>query len=195
MMMDIKHLGAYKTAIFLGVGCLLLGLVITAEWELHQNTYTSFLASLQQQATSPISGNDVQFMPDSRHEQGYEAIMDSPLFIEGRQPIVTSIQSSTASEQPLKLTGILLAPQGLLALLQDEKKTSYRLKEGDTVFGWKISTIKHDRIILSKNNQGKELALIEGNSPIIPPPPSLAEEYAIPSEMPPEEFQMPPTGE
>jgi len=96
----------------------------------------------------------------------YAAVVNSPLFIEGRKPIAVADSLDNSNVLDLKLTGITQGPSELIALLQDGKKNHFRLRKGDIIFGWEIIDVRSEWIELSNQGQLHELRLVE---PTLPP--------------------------
>ena len=89
-------------------------------------------------------------------------MVNAPLFFEGREEVATITANN--DDGSLKLTGIILAPQGFLALIRDEKSVYYRLDKGNDVQGWTVANVQKDRVELVRNSESRELMLFEANA-------------------------------
>lgn len=162
-------LNSYKPALLFALGCLLLITIIFCQWQWFKHDRLTFSKQLRQPGAAK---NLFDNMPEIRDilapKEEYEDIVNFPLFIEGRKPAKsadTSLEDHASDNPALTLTGVMLTADNLLALIADEKKLHYRLKEGDEIQGWKIASVQKDKVILMKNGQAKELPLVNAVSP------------------------------
>lgn len=182
-----NHFQAYRMAAVFAGGCLLLSGVIWGEWMLHSQRSDEW-AGQKMVGKQQLSGAvTMEALPINFEDQDVDSLLAAPLFIEGRQPIAFVDQAGGGQEQPLKLTGVLLAPQGLVALMQDDKKARFRLKEGDIVYGWRLSRVERNRVTLDKNNQSKQLTLsVEKHANVVPSESAFEQQFQPPGGVPPE---------
>lgn len=163
--MKIQLFNQYKSILLLGIGCLLLLTLIFWQWQAFRQDDVNFSKQLHHPITTK---NLFDNLPEAHNgltvKEDYEAIINAPLFIEGRKPIASiasSAQGDNGSALSFKLTGVILTPKYLLALLIDDKNLSHRVKEGDDIQGWKVVFVQKDKISLSKSDQSKELLLVD----------------------------------
>lgn len=188
--MKTKLVNQYKSILLPGTGCLLWLVLIFWQWQSFRQDDVNFSKQLHRPMTMKSVFDD---FPEVRNgltvKEDYDDIINAPLFIEGRKPIATmpsSAQEDTGNALSFKLTGVILTPKHLLALLIDDKNLSYRVKEGDEIQGWKVVLVQKDKIRLSRSDQSKELMLVDNKpntamlaNPIMPNYPEV-----IPNDFP-----------
>lgn len=193
----LKLLSLYKSALILSALCTVMMSVVLGELSSYHQQHEQFYQQLKHQNSTPPSIAGLpSYSTGIKDESSYSAITESPLFIEGRQAVVADIQAAPVEAQTLKLTGILISPQGYLALIQDDRLSSYRLKKGEQISGWQVDDIQATRVILRKNNQIKELSLTIESHPELPSASPEEQSGTLLNEIPPEEMifdrQIPP---
>ncbi|MDD5125398.1 hypothetical protein, partial [Methylovulum sp.] len=171
-----------KLVTVLGAICGVLLLIIVGEW---------FYASLSQQqllnAQLPIDKKALtDEMPridlSAQDEESYADLVNRPLFIEGRKPVVEPPPDSVKTDAvTLKfdwlLNGIYTSKKGLSALfthatpLKTRKENYRRITLGTQLDGWKLTEIKKDRVIFTLDNEQKELLLRKPKPKQLPPKP------------------------
>ncbi|MCX7087858.1 MAG: hypothetical protein NTV00_07375 [Methylococcales bacterium] len=154
----IEH---YRSLLFFGLGCILTSGIIFWEWHFIANEYhpsVSAYHEAQENHLNRLSDDKEAMMP----LQKYQEMVNAPLFFEGREEVATITANN--DDGSLKLTGIILAPQGFLALIRDEKSTYYRLDKGNDVQGWTVANVQKDRVELVRNSESRELMLFEANA-------------------------------
>jgi len=174
--MNRKLLGLQMAA------CGLLGLVLLAQWG-----YGRMLRSQLEQSLANKSQSDYQAdalpeldLPD-RSADYYGAIVERPLFVEGRKPIVESagndaVQSADNGQiDDWLLIGVYSKDKDKkpLALFrkQNESKKFLKLAEEQTISGWSIQKIQPDRVFLQQGGQLKTVMLRKPRPQIKPPLP------------------------
>jgi hypothetical protein len=106
---------------------------------------------------------DVRIAPDPMPVaiEEFSEILDRPVFAASRRPPDT-VAGAAEQAQPLTatLTGILITPGSRMALLSPgkEQKTR-RVREGDTVQGWKVTAIEHRRVTFRRDGSDRVLQL------------------------------------
>jgi|GEM_PF-1427066 len=97
--------------------------------------------------------------------EDYAALAEAPLFVEGRNPIVSDgnnvaegveKQSSHASLH-MRLMGVTLSVDGSLALVVDSKGTYHRLFVDDEALGWTLTSVEQQSATF--NRGGKIITL------------------------------------
>ncbi|MFW5444078.1 MAG: hypothetical protein ACKE51_07215 [Methylococcaceae bacterium] len=146
--------------------CLAMLLILLIEWALSD--------SPDQQYDQPLSitGNQSAEMLDlpelkvaKQTLESYADMVDSPLFIEGRKPLVDQEEETISEEvskiDDLSLIGIYTVEGKLHALFSkqsgDEKYS--KKPEGDEVSGWVIMEIQSDKVLLERAGDEQTLML------------------------------------
>jgi len=144
--------------------CGVLLLILIIEWLLIN------AGSVKPWSLSPLPGFSQETeqllsdFPDLQVED-YAALSESPLFVEGRNPIVgdgnnigqgVDKQSSHASLQ-MRLMGVTLSVESSLALVVDSKGTYYRLFVNDEALGWTLTSVEQKSVTF--NRGGKVITL------------------------------------
>jgi hypothetical protein len=124
--------------------------------------------------------------------QGYETIVERPLFMEGRRPgtEVDDTNTAAAPDSPLtvKLVGVAFTPTDKTALLVDAKGKYKRLKKNGSVDGWTLIEFAPDRITLQRGNEQRELMLLKPKPKTLPARATPGQ----PQQVPPPQRQQPP---
>jgi hypothetical protein len=115
----------------------------------------------------------------------YTEIVERPVFIDARRPeedeLAASPEPPPETDQPLDLIGVLLVPGAAAALLRPTEPDNakvLRVAQGEIVEGWRLQSVSADRVVLRKNGEIRELALIR---PPTPPRPITPERIVSPS--------------
>lgn len=103
---------------------------------------------------------------------------ERPLFVRERRPIsATPIElpeptQEVAAPPPapdlpsLRLTGIVITPNGKAALLMEPgKQAATRAYVGDRVAAWQVTAVRADKVVLSGNDTSQELQLFDFPAP------------------------------
>lgn len=170
-----------KLIISLLLACLVLILLITAEWFYAKKVRIKLLSP----ANITVKKLPLDEMPSinllKQSEENYVDLVTRPLFIKGRRPVdepsPEAVQAGVnASSFDWQLNGVYTTKKGLYALVSRDKKKlpkdNYRkitvkenvdLKNHPTVKneldGWNLTKILKDRIILKQGTSQKELML------------------------------------
>jgi len=176
--------------------CALLLAVLLAEWLYGQSALSSLQLLL---APPPASDYQADDLPELELlELEMEAVVERPLFIEGRKPIVEAV---TASSQPTvdhgqidewPLIGIYTRDHRPVALFrkQNEAKKYLKLNEQQMIAGWQLQQIQADRVVLMQNGQSKTVMLRKPRPQLKPTTPSNAPRNKPP--VPPQPAPMQP---
>jgi hypothetical protein len=173
-----------KLVIFLGSACVLLTLIIAAEWFyanwLIAKLLTPLVIKTRELALDEMPSIDLL----KRQQENYVDLVTRPLFIKGRRPVSETRDETIPSDVPQadfdwQLLGVFTSQRGLYALVSRDKrkvpKDNYRkitLKQNidlknkpgvkNDLDGWNLSQILKDRIILKQGASQKELLLKKG---------------------------------
>jgi len=150
------------------VGCGVLASILLAEWLvgalnrseldelLNRTTNTDYQADPlpELQVPKPLAGN-------------FSAIIERPLFIEGRKPLAEATDASKDKTQEIGqledwlLIGIYNKDRKQFALFrkQNEAKKFLKLNEQQMIAGWQLKQIQSDRVILQSAGQEKAVPL------------------------------------
>ncbi|NOT85909.1 MAG: hypothetical protein HOP02_14265 [Methylococcaceae bacterium] len=161
--MNTRHLDQHKTLLFLGMACLLTSSLITWEWHvINDEQFSSALPGYESNAFNLERLADKQSLLLPLQE--YQEIVNVPLFFEGRQEKIAVVEDAPViieEESNLKLTGVILTPQGFAALIRDEQGAYHKLDPGHDVQGWTVANVQKDRVELTRNSESRELTLFE----------------------------------
>jgi len=150
--------------ILIGI-CLLLLIVLLIEWQLGQPA---------QQTTVPansIDGDNAlvklpKLQITKKTPESYSQMVESPLFIQGRKPILAEGGEEQTEEvagkiDDLSLQGLYSIQDKQIALFQAKGKDKHYLKksEGEDVAGWKLIEIKVDSVIMEQHGKQQTLML------------------------------------
>lgn len=156
----------YKTPGILLAACLFMLLVLFIEWQqmgqyvpgqknasLNPDNQKSWL----EQIPEPV---EILAAPEQ-----YEEIKLRPIFFKGRRPLETAGATEDSYKGNLEfiLTGVMVTPEGLSALLRDQKKQSHRLKLGEEINGWELKAVYAHKVYLEKDGKRKTLILRDSN--------------------------------
>lgn len=194
--------------VLLGINLLLLA-VLAAEWKFADLAHGRFEQSLQDKPSpQKLFGEFPNFHYELGGEDTYLDIVNHPLFLEGRLPVANDGGSDTPkpgvdktnADLQLSLSGVVMTPDSLLALLNDKAGKSYRAKKGEAVQGWEVEEVANDKIVISNGTEQRTIFLrdfkAKGNpyspagarvpaAPLIPPqPPAAAQPVAAPVQAP-----------
>lgn len=145
--------------------CVLLVLVLFIEWELAEPPEK---LNIEAPAIEEESQNQSQKLTiiklSEQSLDSYTEMVNSPLFIKGRQPIADLVEEAedqdVGSIEDLFLVGIYSTEEGMMALFKTKGSNEKYLKKsrGDDVSGWMLEKIQADQVILERD--GKRQALL-----------------------------------
>ncbi|HYE36183.1 hypothetical protein [Methylocaldum sp.] len=136
------------------------------------------------EATETVDAEDVE-LPDI---QEYEAIVQRPLFMEGRRPGAEGGETTatTAQDTPLtvKLMGVAFSPSDKTALFVDAKGKYKRLKKNGSIDGWTLVDFGQDRVTLQQGDEQRELMLLKPKPKTAPGQPQQTPQQPAPPPRP-----------
>jgi len=143
--------------------CLVLASIVLAEWLYAGYSFQNLLASIENTEEVP---SEIETLPEiklaEKSMESYSAMVSRPLFTEGRKPIedeeIAPVQNFSGNIE-LILTGIVEAPEGVTAMLQDNNNKHYRAREGEEAEGWEVLSIEADKVVVANGGNKKELML------------------------------------
>lgn len=149
-------------------GCAALGLTLITESGLGYYSQQQIQALLNAPSQTEVELETLPVMQmASKSLEAYNAIIERPLFLEGRAPIVQTLTPDAPKTEELgkidewSLIGIFNKNNTITALFNktNEVKKFQKLHQDQTLSGWQIKQILPDRVILEQAGQIKELVL------------------------------------
>ena len=146
--------------------CVLLLIILLVEWLIIIFPETSAVKSLS--AVEEDQRQDTQLPELVLTEQSIETyldMVDRPLFIEGRRPVVDLKEGNDIQElskiDDFILVGIYSKDGRLIALFsqQGSDKKYSKKSEGDDISGWLLTEIQADQIILEQAGEQQTIML------------------------------------
>lgn len=128
-------------------------------------------------APPPLPGTgeeaDVSFVLPPVEE--FAEFVDRPLFVEGRKPPPEEAPKQAAEAQDttplnLKLMGVLFSPSGEMAIVAEATGKNRRVKKGGTISGWRLVSLKPDRVTVQRGEEQRDLVLLKPRPKTGPPP-------------------------
>lgn len=146
--------------------CVLLLLALFIEWQLTDFPEQAQIepSGLEKGEASAIDLPKLILVTES--EEKYSKMVDKPLFVKGRRPIVSDLEDEVVNEDVGKIDDLLLL--GIYSNKGDTKalfsakgirKKYLKKAEEEDVSGWKIKEIKPDRVILEQRGKKKTILL------------------------------------
>lgn len=165
----------YKLTIFLIIWCVVLAVILIAEWSYSSYSRKKLYSSLD---NTVVKVDEFELLPELEDTnnplESFAEMVNRPLFVEGRRPVedaVSVVQLEVYSgKMELILTGIIDTPGGVTALVQDKEKNHFRLVLHDPIQGWEVDAIEADKIIMKRNKERSELMLRKPRPPGMPEP-------------------------
>lgn len=208
-MMD-KLTWEYKVALVFAALSGFFCLLLAGEWWYGQSFREEMLADLFKVNKAEFEMQPIPEYPFIRvPADQFTNFVERPVFFEGRKPIDKIIDANVQQEPVIKpptepfdylLTGIINTPKGIRVLFQDPKASVYadrfkKLKQGDSLAGWKLIEIQTDQVKMQSDSETKEILLLKAKpkTPMpgsVPPSGVLPGGNAINGGMPP----IPPNG-
>jgi hypothetical protein len=91
------------------------------------------------------------------------ATIERPLFSPSRRPVAPEQEATLGIASRYRLQGLVIAGAARHAILSPVAGgPALELGEGDTVAGWTVTRIEHDRVVLSSAAGEATLALVRG---------------------------------
>ncbi|MDD5034549.1 MAG: hypothetical protein PHE55_07295 [Methylococcaceae bacterium] len=129
----------------------------------------------------------------------YTALVERPLFMEGRRPATdegSASESVSVEKTPLtvKLMGVIFTPQDKLGLFLDAQGKYKRAHKNGVIGGWKVAEIQPDKVIMEQGDAKEELKLLKPKPKTTPSkPPGGKAEVQVPGSAPAEDVDNPDT--
>ena len=146
--------------------CVLLLIILFIEWEVSEPQAS---LNIETSATEEKPQNQGQKLPEIKLSRqsidSYTHMVESPLFIKGRKPVVDDIEETESEDvsriEDLFLVGIYSIEEHLVALFIKKGMDGKHLKKakGDDVSGWMLEEIKVDKVILERDGKKQTLML------------------------------------
>lgn len=149
-------------------GCAALSLTLITEWGLSHYNHQQIQSLLSAPSQTEVELETLPVMQmDSKPLEAYNAIIERPLFLDGRTPIVQTLTPDAPKTEELgkidewTLIGIFNKNHTITALFNktNEVKKFQKLHQDQTLSGWQIKQILPDRVLLEQAGQSKELVL------------------------------------
>lgn len=145
--------------------CAVLLLVLLLEWWLAGDSGRQGNAQPR-----PAQGADVQLelpeiKPPAMAAEMYADMVERPLFIEGRRPVVEEDEEENVQEvdsvDDLELVGIYTDDDRLMALFSKKGRDKKFLKkaQGDDIGNWLLQEVHADSVVLERNGKRQTLLL------------------------------------
>jgi len=146
--------------------CLLLLLLLLVEWLLtetsEQAMVNSILVEQQPRALTELPQLEIEI----KALEGYSQMVESPVFIEGRKPIVDDAEAESVNEESteikdLELQGIYSVKGEMIVLFNKKGAERKYLKKsaGQDVNGWLLQEINADRVVLERDGKQQTVML------------------------------------
>jgi hypothetical protein len=150
---------AFASGIFL--------LILIGEWAYANFSQRQLQANLNFTADAETVASELPVIPPIQSAPGaYAEMVERPLFIEGRRPIVEAPpekpkETETGQIDEWSLIGIYSKPKRTLALFskKTEAKKYLKLPVEQVISGWTLKEIKPDKVILQKSGEEKIVPL------------------------------------
>jgi len=149
--------------------CGLLSVVLAVEWRLGVMAQEDLAAMLNRKLASEYDTSELPALKlPQRSAENYLAVIERPLFLEGRKPLPPEPDPQDAPQaaetgeiDDWQLIGIYQTKIRKYALFrkQNEAKKFVKLYENQAISGWQLQNIQSDRVILQQNEQQKSLML------------------------------------
>ena len=165
----------YKLTIFLIISCVVLAVILIAEWRYSGYSRKKLYSSLENTVVKVDEFERLPELEDTNNSlESYAEMVNRPLFVEGRRPVedAESVEQLDvfSGKMELILTGIIDTPEGVTALVQDKEKNHFRLILHDPIQGWEVEAIEADKIIMKRDKERSELMLRKPRPPGMPEP-------------------------
>ena len=205
-----KRLRDYNLAMLLLATSAVLAAVLFYQWHHFRGKQSDLKKML---ATKVETRMEAQKLPEQHFElpglEDYTATIERPLFREGRRPAAPDTnepESAPVEKKPLavKLMGVVFAPKGIVGLFVDAQGKYKRLRINDSIGGWKVVGIEHDKAVMEQDGVKEDLKLFKpkqkksagqpklgGGQPV---PGQFVPGQPMPGQPMPGQQQMPPFG-
>lgn len=155
----------------------LLSLCLVAEWSYSRFADAQLQSRLAPLAQSDSAAEELPSMSNSKSSaESYSEIVDRPVFLEGRRPIVEAPPSDTAQAQDVgqiddwALIGVYNKDERPTALFSKRNETRKFLKitEEQSISGWQLKKIQSDHVVLQQAGQEKSVVLRKPRAQVSP---------------------------
>ncbi len=139
------------------VACVGLTRLVYEELTGPAATHAQAPARPQDASTTPslASPRDTFSLPPRR---SFSAIVERPLFAPTRRPVEAAADLGQLAT--FSLDGVMISPEGRLAIvIHGNPPTVARVREGQAIEGWSVTSVLPDRIVLSHDGTEHELGL------------------------------------
>lgn len=156
----------YETPMLLGLACALLAAAVSAEW-LWKTAGQHFVRAAIVGEGDDGGGGAAPPENAARKSfnlpplERFNAVVERPLFVQGRRPVVSEDDATAELEKPFdaQLHGIVAGPDGVLVLLKDKAGHHHKLRLNEKADGWVLTEIGKDRVVLTRGEAKVELLL------------------------------------
>lgn len=149
------------------ISCGFLSALLLAEWGYGQFAHRQLQTLLDQEATSDFQAEDLpELSADAPTTDQYAAVVERPLFIEGRKPIVEEAPKEVQAVEvgqidDWQLIGVYTKSKQPMVLFRNQKeaKKYLKLNEQQSISGWIVQKIQPDQVTLQQGAQQKVVPL------------------------------------
>ena len=147
--------------------CGALSVILLAEWAIGEANRSQLQATLDKKLQADYQSDPLPALDLAKQaSESYNAILEKPLFIEGRKPIPEQAADSPATADNGQLDdwlliGVYNKGERKLALFrkQNEAKSFLKITENQTISGWQLMQVQADRVLLQQGAQQKSIML------------------------------------
>ena len=147
--------------------CGSLSLILLAEWAISEANRSQLQATLDKKLQADYQSESLPVLNLAKQaSESYNAILEKPLFIEGRKPIPEQAADNPATADNGQLDdwlliGVYNKGERKLALFrkQNEAKSFLKITENQTISGWQLLQVQADRVLLQQGAQQKSIML------------------------------------
>jgi hypothetical protein len=147
--------------------CGSLSLILLAEWAISEANRSQLQATLDKKLQADYQSESLPVLNLAKQaSESYNAILEKPLFIEGRKPIPEQAADNPATADNGQLDdwlliGVYIKGERKLALFrkQNEAKSFLKITENQTISGWQLLQVQADRVLLQQGAQQKSIML------------------------------------
>ena len=147
--------------------CGALSLILLAEWAIGEANRSQLQATLDKKLQADYQSDPLPVLDLAKQaSESFSAILEKPLFIEGRKPIPEQPVDSPAAVDNGQLDdwlliGVYNKGERKLALFrkQNEAKSFLKITENQTISGWQLLQVQADRVLLQQGAQQKSIML------------------------------------
>jgi hypothetical protein len=144
-----------------------LSLILLAEWAISEANRSQLQATLDKKLQADYQSESLPVLDLAKQaSESYNAILEKPLFIEGRKPIPEQAADNPATADNGQLDdwlliGVYNKGERKLALFrkQNEAKSFLKITENQTISGWQLLQVQADRVLLQQGAQQKSIML------------------------------------